>query len=138
MFFDFFKKKKESCKTNSCSIEKMTPKTNEESLTFVKEFKTIEVDEALKLYETQKDTFVWLDVRTYDEYNSGHIPGVKHIPIDEIKARLIEVGNPDQKYIVLCHSGGRSANVCHFLSEKGFKNLTNYSGGMSEWRGPVE
>ncbi len=101
-------------------------------------FCDLDAQETLCLYETQKTAYVWLDVRTSEEWKEGHIPHAKHIPIDDIENRLSEVGSPNQKYIVYCHSGGRSAKVCEFLVEKGFKNIINYSGGMSHWTGPTE
>lgn len=95
-------------------------------------------EECLKLFETGKEKYIWLDVRTDEEFKEGHIPDAKHIPIDEIEQRLKEVGPKEACYIVYCHAGGRSSQVCEFLAIQGFKNLFNLEGGLSHWKGPVK
>ena len=49
-----------------------------------------------------------LDVRTDEEWASGRIPGSLHIPMDQVVARLDEVGD---KSLVVWAVGGRSARV---------------------------
>ena len=95
-------------------------------------------DEAKKKFETSKHHYIWLDVRTKAEYEKGHIPGSKLIPMDDLEEHLQELGPKDQAYIVYCHSGGRSKAACSFLSEQGYNHLYNLSGGISDWNGPIE
>ena len=75
-----------------------------------------------------------LDVRELDERNEFNIGG-KWIPINEIPNRLNEL--PDKKnndeIIIYCRSGYRSANVCHYLNELGYKNVFNLKGGILNW-----
>lgn len=77
-----------------------------------------------------------LDVREHDEWESGHIPGAKHIPLGEINRALNEV-DPKQETVVVCRSGGRSGRACEYLSSLGY-NVVNMPGGMSEWSGDIE
>ena len=100
-------------------------------------FQDITADEALNRYRTAKNDYVWLDVRTQTEYDHGHIPGSKLIPIEQLENRIQEVGSKDKKYIVFCHAGGRSVAACMILNQYGYKNLTNMP-GMSHWTGPTE
>lgn len=77
-----------------------------------------------------------IDVREDYEFQGGHIPGAKNLPLSELSTRYQEL---DQKtpYYVICHSGARSGNACAFLSQQGY-NVTNIMGGMAEWQGAVD
>ena len=76
-----------------------------------------------------------VDVREHEEVQNGMIEGAKHIPMGEIPARLDEF-DKEKEYIFVCHASGRSANVCHFMQEQGFK-VVNMIGGMLDWTGEV-
>lgn len=84
--------------------------------------------------------FVFLDVRTPEEYASGHIRGAKLVPLQELEKRVAEVPRDRQVY-VYCHSGRRSAKAASLLAAKGYTNIENVSGGMVAWQNagyPVE
>lgn len=87
----------------------------------------------------QPDVLI-LDVREQDEYDAGHIPGVKLIPSGEVANRLAEVPK-DKTVIVTCQSGNRSASTTKYLREQGYTNVHNMEGGIIAWQGagyPVE
>jgi len=69
-----------------------------------------------------------LDVRTEEEYTSGHIEGFRNIPVDELRERLneIEVGKP---VYVICQSGLRSYIACRILKGSGYEAY-NFAGGF--------
>lgn len=77
-----------------------------------------------------------IDVREDFEVATGKIPGAVHIPMGSIEFRIKEL-DKSKEYIIVCHSGGRSAAVTQFLEGHGFK-VTNMSGGMMDWKGEVE
>ena len=77
-----------------------------------------------------------IDVREDEEVVAGMIPGAKHIKMMDIPARLNDLDR-ETEYIFVCRSGSRSANVCYYLQDQGFK-VRNMVGGMLEWRGEVE
>jgi rhodanese-related sulfurtransferase len=83
----------------------------------------------------RKENVVILDVREPEEWESGHIPGAKHIPLRQIAKSLNEL-DPKQETIVVCRSGNRSGQACDFLSSMGY-NVINMSGGMSKWSGDI-
>ena len=76
---------------------------------------------------------ILLDVRTREEYKSGHIPGSINIPLDELSAINIE---KNKKLYVYCLSGGRSASACSLLKKHGY-DVENI-GGISSYTGKVE
>lgn len=61
-----------------------------------------------------------IDVRTKEEYESGHIRGAINIPLDEIRNRLDEL-DKNKDYIVHCRSSVRSYNAEMVLKSKGYK-----------------
>ena len=79
-----------------------------------------------------------VDVRTSQELAMGKIPGALHIPVDEIEERMNELPRDGRATLVYCAGGGRSAAACEFLSQKGYTNLHNLTGGFGAWAGPVE
>ena len=78
-----------------------------------------------------------LDVREDWELKLASIPNVLHVPMNQIPARLGEFQR-DGEVIVMCHAGGRSMRVAHFLSNQGFTNVANLSGGISAWSQDVD
>jgi rhodanese-related sulfurtransferase len=77
-------------------------------------------------------TFI-LDVRTQQEWEEYHIPGISLIPLNELQARLDEVPR-DQEVVIVCRSGNRSATARDILLAAGFENATSMSGGMLQWQ----
>lgn len=77
----------------------------------------------------QSDTQV-IDVREDWEYDSGHIPGARNIPLGQLPGQL---GGLEGPVIVVCASGGRSAQAAQYLAENGVKNVSNLLGGTGGW-----
>lgn len=74
---------------------------------------------------------VLLDVREDDEWQQGHAPGAVHIPMGDVPARLDEL-DAGATYYVVCHLGGRSQRVAHYLAHQGYQAI-NVTGGMAAW-----
>ncbi|HVE24727.1 MAG TPA: rhodanese-like domain-containing protein [Sporichthya sp.] len=72
-----------------------------------------------------------LDVREPVEWAAGHIDGAQHIPMHDVPSRLADIP-ADADVVVVCKSGGRSAQVTAYLNASGRK-ATNLSGGMIAW-----
>ena len=77
-----------------------------------------------------------VDVREYEEIEQGMIPGAKHIPMMSIPENLDHF-DKEKEYIFICRSGSRSANVCYYLQEQGYR-VRNMVGGMMNWTGEVK
>jgi rhodanese-related sulfurtransferase len=82
---------------------------------------------------------VFLDVRTEDEFDEGHIPNAINIDIYKGQGFIYQVDELDKSknYYVYCKAGGRSSQACGIMQQLGFVNTYNLLGGMSEWEGPV-
>ena len=83
------------------------------------------------------ETPLVLDVREDWELQLARIPDVLHVPMSQIPARLGEFQR-DAEVIVMCHAGGRSMRVAHFLANQGFTDVANLSGGISAWSQAVD
>ena len=68
-----------------------------------------------------------IDVRTAEEFDSGHIKGFFNIPVDELREHIEEFDVKNPVYVV-CQSGLRSYIACCILSQHGFE-CYNLSGG---------
>ena len=77
-----------------------------------------------------------VDVREVTEVAQGKIPGAINIPLGLLEFRMHEL-DKSKEYIMVCRSGGRSAQASKFLASHGF-NVVNMTGGMLAWEGPVE
>ncbi len=74
---------------------------------------------------------VLLDVREPEEWEAGHAPGARHVPLGELPARMGEL-EASGRIVVICRSGGRSALATEWLSTAGY-DAANLVGGMQEW-----
>lgn len=72
-----------------------------------------------------------LDVREPEEVEQARIDGAQHIPLGSLVERLDEVPR-DRTVYVMCHVGGRSAQVTQYLEAQGF-DAVNVTGGIVEW-----
>ncbi len=75
---------------------------------------------------------VLLDVRTREEFASGHLPGARLLPLDELEQRADELRSSGQPIVVYCRSGRRSALAASLLKQRGLQ--VEDLGAMSNWR----
>ena len=92
----------------------------------------ISAQEAKMIMDTESD-YIILDVRTVEEYNSGHIPNAILIPSEEIKQKAESIlKNKDQLILVYCRSGRRSKQAATALASLGYANIKEF-GGIIDW-----
>ncbi len=70
-----------------------------------------------------------VDVRTPEEYRSGHIPGAVNLPLDQIQAWAKDLPK-DRPVYLYCRSGNRSQKAAEYLVKEGYTNLYNLEGGI--------
>ena len=93
-------------------------------------FSRISVDEA-KGMMSDGDVAV-IDVREPHEYNAGHVPNAKLIPVATVFARKEELPR-DRDVIFICQVGQRSALACEMAAAAGLTRLFNLEGGTEAW-----
>jgi len=65
-----------------------------------------------------------VDVRSPQEFASGHFEGAVNIPVNELEQHLSEFEGKEQ-IVVYCRSGARSGNAKNILAGEGFTNVIN-------------
>ena len=87
--------------------------------------------------------WTFLDVRTEEEFNAGHVPGAWNVPVlfrdpmrgmapNERFVEVVERAFPKDTRLVLgCAAGMRSARACELLADAGYERLVNMAGGFS-------
>lgn len=95
----------------------------------------VEIDVAAAAVQIQEKQIKVLDVREPAEFATGVIQGALLIPLGQVEKRVAELEQfKDQPMLVVCGSGGRSAEAIKRLSKYGFTQLNNIKGGMNAWR----
>lgn len=76
-----------------------------------------------------------LDVRTKEEFATGHLDKARLIPWTDpdFAARAKSELDPSKPVLVYCRSGGRSAKAAAALTGLGFKSIRNLEGGIIAW-----
>ncbi|WML34494.1 rhodanese-like domain-containing protein [Clostridium sp. OS1-26] len=99
-----------------------------------KDIQNVNADEAHQLIKTTKNLII-LDVRTNQEFKSGHIPGSKSIPVGELASRINELEKyKDNPILVHCASGGRSPAAVRVLLKHNFSKIYHLNRGLSGWK----
>ena len=60
-----------------------------------------------------------IDVRTYEEFASGHIKGSKNIPLQVIGSKINDIKKLNKPVIACCRSGMRSSQATSILKQHG-------------------
>jgi rhodanese-related sulfurtransferase len=81
---------------------------------------------------SKADDFLLLDIRSLGELARGMLPDAEHIPMHLIPVRMHELPQ-DKDVILYCHSGARSYHACAYLTQQGYTNVINLSGGILGW-----
>ncbi len=89
-----------------------------------------------------KGDVVVLDVRTPQEYQSGHVAGARNVDFKapDFEARLAALDRT-QTYLVHCASGRRSTASLATFEKLNFTSIVHLDGGMQAWQSagePVE
>lgn len=99
----------------------------------LKEYTPISYEEAKKIMDEQNDIII-LDVRTKEEFESGHIKGATLFPSEEINKKNAAEILPDknQTILVYCRSGRRSKISAQKLADMGYTSVYEF-GGINSW-----
>ena len=104
-----------------------TKETEEASMTY----QQITAEEAKKRMEQEADALI-LDVRTREEFETGHIKGAVCLPNEEISGEPEELPDKGQTILVYCRSGNRSKQAAQKLADLGYQQVYEF-GGILDW-----
>ncbi len=85
-------------------------------------------------YMNQAKTLV-LDVRSAEEFATGHLPSSKNIPLKELESRIKEIEKSKGNVVIpVCASGVRSSSAVSILNKAGFEKAFSLDGGVAAWQ----
>lgn len=95
-------------------------------------YQKITAEEAKQVMEDQPDAII-IDVREQSEYDAGHIPNAKLLPLGQLETLAAEA-LPDRNatLLVYCRSGRRSKTGAETLVALGYTDVRDF-GGIIDW-----
>ncbi|MFT3713775.1 MAG: rhodanese-like domain-containing protein [Archangium sp.] len=81
-----------------------------------------------------------IDVRNPNEWMSGHLPGARHVPLDELRVEPRKHLTRDN-VVFVCAKGGRSQQAGRIAEELGLTQVYSIDGGTEAWQAlglPIE
>jgi len=94
-------------------------------------YRDVTPEQAKQLIDNDK-TIQIIDVREEYEYAGGYIPGTKLIPISQFISRMGEI-DKTRPVFIYCAVGSRSRSAAQVLTQSGYTNVYNLSGGVARW-----
>jgi rhodanese-related sulfurtransferase len=82
-----------------------------------------------------------LDVREGSEIELAAVEGFQNFPLSQFQtwsATLPTQLDPHGETYVLCHHGLRSAQMCQWLIQQGFTNVSNITGGIDAYSSLID
>ena len=99
------------------------------------EVELIDVSVLKKRIEDPNYSLILLDVRTVQEYQSGHIKDSINIPHDQLIQNIDVLDQyRNQPIVVFCRSGRRAQLVIDTLIQNKFDQIVDLEGDMLAWR----
>lgn len=95
-------------------------------------YQVIRPEEARRMME--RGGVVVIDVRTPEEFATGHVKGAVNVPVDTIRPgmRLPFAPNPDTPVLVYCRTGRRAEYAGEALVDSGYRHVFNFL-GVTQW-----
>jgi rhodanese-related sulfurtransferase len=72
-----------------------------------------------------------VDVRTDGEFEAGHIPGARHIPVADLQREAAGLAK-EQPVVIYCRSGNRSGPAADAFAASGW-DAHSIEGGLIAW-----
>ncbi len=99
-------------------------------------FRMVDMEEAIALMRRNPDCII-LDVRTWEEFEAGHIPNAICIPNESITTEPHpDLPDLDQLILIYCRSGNRSKQAARKMVQAGYTNIVEF-GGIRNWTGAI-
>ena len=99
-------------------------------------FESNEINEIsdIQFTEIQDTDYILVDVRTLEEYDSGHIQDAIHIDFysESFQKEILSL-DKSSSIILYCRTQNRSTKTANYLKENGYKEITVIAGGITSW-----
>jgi rhodanese-related sulfurtransferase len=124
------------CSTGKASpfASSIPPQTTSTTSSFINQ--VIDTQTAYNLVQNNQNNpdFKIIDVRTPEEFKSGHIAGAINIDFyaEDFKTKISELAR-NKKYLVYCRSGNRSAQAAKIMLDLEFQEVYDMAGGITQW-----
>ena len=84
--------------------------------------------------EIQDTEHILVDVRTIDEYESGHIQDAVNFDFysESFQKEILSI-EKSSSIILYCRTQNRSIKTANYLKENGYKEITVLEGGITSW-----
>ena len=87
-----------------------------------------------ELTEIKDTNYILVDVRTIEEYESGHIQDAIHFDFySELFQKEILTIDKSSSIILYCRTQNRSTKTANYLKENGYKEIAVLEGGITTW-----
>lgn len=83
--------------------------------------------------QTNGENVVYLDVREPKEWNLGRLPKAIHVPLGNLESKVRELIPRDQRVVVYCARGNRSALAALAMKRMGYDKVASMSRGIMGW-----
>ena len=96
----------------------------------------IDVERLAMLLAESEPSLQLVDVRERNEVAIAKIEGFSVYPLSEFEQwsdKILTELEPEAETVVMCHHGMRSAQLCQWLSMRGFSNVHNVRGGIDAY-----
>ncbi|MCA0363438.1 MAG: rhodanese-like domain-containing protein [Bacteroidetes bacterium] len=105
----------------------------EDEVFFQTEVYNLHAEEFMQKYKASKSNQL-VDIRTLEEYKSGHIQYAIQIDYykEDFKTQLVKQLNKGVPVFIYCRSGNRTGKTVEIMKELGFKEVNNLVGGYNE------
>ena len=89
--------------------------------------------EQVRDMQARNEPVVYLDVREPNEWNLGRLPGAVHLPRGNLEGKIEGLIARDQKVVIYCARGNRSALAALTMKQMGYQNVASMSRGIQGW-----
>jgi molybdopterin/thiamine biosynthesis adenylyltransferase/rhodanese-related sulfurtransferase len=82
-----------------------------------------------------QEKYLIVDIRKPHEWETGTLPQAQKIPMNEFLNSIENLEyHKNQKMLIYCESGKRSAKATSILLKKGYQNIKSLEGGIQSWK----
>jgi rhodanese-related sulfurtransferase len=111
----------------------MTHKTGQDLIDEAKQQIEEVTPEQVRDMQARGDRVVYLDVREPNEWNLGRLPHAIHLPRGHLEGKVEALVDRNQKVVVYCARGNRSALAALTMKQMGYADVTSMARGFMGW-----